>query len=374
MCKKNGEDAITEIFLGGEDEEDALFIQLSDCKHIFAVSDLDRYMDSTIDDSDDRHEIQLKSCPRCKAIIRRSLRYGNVIKQQLHDIEQVKRKVRGESDEVIKTKERLETSLKVLKATFNGEDEMKEWERLERNLKRMSKRSNTSAVVTENQVTLMERFCAMSQKLKDNLFSVPRSQVSTKSRLEGVFLQGEIKYLKKRFMSDQVTHREFRDINLEFTRLNLQLELCLLENDVTSLNLTLDESSRQVMRDVQGELSSAKLIETEKLDELLERLAAIRGSYPCLSPLTSEEKKQIVSAMDLSQGHWFKCPKGHIYAIGGCGGAMQRSKCPECKAVIGGANPRLHEGNELAPEMDGARHAAWSEQANLQNYNIVDEA
>jgi len=44
VCEKNGEDAITEILLGGEDEEDALFIQLPDCKHIFAVSDLDRYL------------------------------------------------------------------------------------------------------------------------------------------------------------------------------------------------------------------------------------------------------------------------------------------------------------------------------------------
>ena len=77
-------------------------------------------------------------------------------------------------------------------------------------------------------------------------------------------------------MSSGVTQREFRDINLEFTRINLRLELCLLEYDITSLNLTLDESSRQVMRVVQGELSSAKLIETEKLDELLKRLAAIR--------------------------------------------------------------------------------------------------
>lgn len=85
-----------------------------------------------------------------------------------------------------------------------------------------------------------------------------------------------MEYMKKRFMSDQVTQREFQDVNLEFTRLNLQLELCLLEYDVTSLNLTLDESSRQVMRDVREELSSLKLIETEKLDELLERLAAIR--------------------------------------------------------------------------------------------------
>lgn len=82
--------------------------------------------------------------------------------------------------------------------------------------------------------------------------------------------------MKKRFMSERVTPREFRDINLEFTRLNLQVELCVLECNVTSLKLTLDESSRQVIRDVRKELSSGKLIETEKLDELLERLAAIR--------------------------------------------------------------------------------------------------
>ena len=81
-----------------------------------------------------------------------------------------------------------------------------------------------------------------------------------------------------------------------------------------------------------------------------------------------------MSAMALSQGHWFKCPKGHIYAIGGCGGAMQRSTCPDCRAVIGGANHTLEEGNELAPEMDGANYPAWSEQANVQNYSIVDEA
>ena len=147
-----------------------------------------RHMDMTNDDSDDRHEIQLKSCPRCKTAIRKSLRYGNVIKQQLHDIEQVKGKVRGESDEVIKTKTKLETRLVVLKGTFSGEHEMKEWEKLERSLRRMSKGSRTSAVVTENQVTLMERFCAISQKLKDNLLSDPHSQVSTQIRMEGTLM------------------------------------------------------------------------------------------------------------------------------------------------------------------------------------------
>ena len=99
-----------------------------------------------------------------------------------------------------------------------------------------------------------------------------------------------------------------------------------------------------------------------------------RGAYLCLSPLTPEERKQIVSAINLKQGHWFKCPNGHIYVITECGGAMERSTCPECGAVIGGANHRLEEGNQLAPEMDGASHAAWSEQANLENYMIIDEA
>jgi len=89
--------------------------------------------------------------------------------------------------------------------------------------------------------------------------------------------------------------------------------------------------------------------------------------------LTPEEKKKIVSVIGLSKGHWFKCPKGHIYCIGECGGAMERSTCPKCGAAIGGANHSLEEGNEVASEMDGASYAAWSEQANLQNYGNLHE-
>ena len=94
--------------------------------------------------------------------------------------------------------------------------------------------------------------------------------------LAGSFVQAELDYLKKRSMSDGVTQRVLRDIDLEFTRLNLQIELCLLNHDVTGLNLTLDAPSRQVMRDVRNELSSGKLVENKRLDDLLEKLAAIR--------------------------------------------------------------------------------------------------
>jgi len=127
------------------------------------------------------------------------------------------------------------------------------------------------------------------------------------------------------------------------------------------------------MTAVSDELSSGKRIEEERLDELMKNIATIRRSCPDLNQLTPEQKKQNVSAVGLSKGHWYKCPNGHIYAICACGGAMQRSTCPECKAVVGGERHRLAEGNELAPEMDGSRYSAWSEQANLNNYVILDE-
>ena len=80
-----------------------------------------------------------------------------------------------------------------------------------------------------------------------------------------------------------------------------------------------------------------------------------RQAYRFLSPITPEEKKEIVSAMNLSQGRWYKCPQGHVYTIGGCGQAMQRSTCPECRVVIGGTEHRLTEGNMPAFEMNNTR-------------------
>lgn len=51
--------------------------------------------------------------------------------------------------------------------------------------------------------------------------------------------------------------------------------------------------------------------------------------------ITEVERMEIVKALDMTQGHWFKCPNGHLYAIGECGGAMETAKCNECGAAIG---------------------------------------
>lgn len=136
------------------------------------------------DESTESQVIQLKPCPRCKTAIRTSLRYGNVIKEQLQYIEKVKKKVHGDPSEIEETKKRLQTRLTVLKNTLDVEDEMKEWNRLDRSVKRLSQ---GKAAVIENQVTLMERYYAMSQKLKQKLVSQPAcsNKGHRQCRLEG---------------------------------------------------------------------------------------------------------------------------------------------------------------------------------------------
>ena len=99
---------------------------------------------------------------------------------------------------------------------------------------------------------------------------------------------------------------------------------------------------------------------------LLERFGKRLGGLS----ISDQERVDIVKAMEMSKGHWFKCPNGHIYAIGDCGGATVESTGPECKARIGGSGHRLRDDNQFAPEMDQAAHPAWSDQANMRNYQF----
>lgn len=353
VCHTNDGSRITEIFFGTEDEEDTLFVRLPDCNHIFAFMELDKYMDSPDDNSADGHVIQLKRCPRCNTPIRTSLRYGDVIKQQLRDIEKVKIAAHGHPSEMGQTKERLQARLTELKNISNGENTVNDLQRLERSVSRIAK--GTMAVVTENQVTLMERYCGMSQRLNECLLCEPKGKININIRQEGSAVQTELEFLRKRFMSAGVTERELREINVELTRQKLQLELCLLRHDMCRLRLNLKRCFVDVMEAVCQELASGRLIEERRLGEMLAQLGGIRQKYRCLSPLTAEENKEIVSAMSLSQGRWYKCPQGHVYSIGGCGEAMQRSTCPKCRAVIGGTRHQLFEGNMRAPELDDSR-------------------
>ena len=100
LCRECNTEEVTEIFFGMEDDPDARFIELEDCGHIFEYSGLDQWMKVQ---TNDPSEIQFKKCPKCQTLIRKSLRYANIVKGVQLDLEEIKKKQMADT-KTIKTK------------------------------------------------------------------------------------------------------------------------------------------------------------------------------------------------------------------------------------------------------------------------------
>ncbi|KAI0088042.1 P-loop containing nucleoside triphosphate hydrolase protein [Irpex rosettiformis] len=84
-----------------------------------------------------------------------------------------------------------------------------------------------------------------------------------------------------------------------------------------------------------------------------EKLEKSLVSETFYEPLSLREMENIVRGLNFSHtGHFYKCPKGHTFVIDDCGGAMQRSTCPECGEAIGGYNHERIQGNRRALEFE----------------------
>lgn len=124
-------------------------------------------LDDATDDTTESHVIQMKRCPLCSTTIRLSLRYGNVIKQQLQDIAKVKAKMRKRTSRGLSEKMmRLLNRLTKLSAKFSGETYHLDWVVLVRGVRKL--KNGLMAALLENKVMLMERFCVMKEKIKAN--------------------------------------------------------------------------------------------------------------------------------------------------------------------------------------------------------------
>jgi hypothetical protein len=96
--------------------------------------------------------------------------------------------------------------------------------------------------------------------------------------------------------------------------------------------------------------SVSKLL--QQLPKVLESLtgdAAAAGMPEVLQALHRAEFGY-ADAASFMRGHLYQCPNGHMYVIGECGGAMQRSRCPECHAWVGGEYHNLDSSNRRADE------------------------
>lgn len=389
LCRICDKDKVTEIFFGTEDEHDARFIKLEDCNHIFEVNGFTQYLETR---SDSTEEIQMKSCPMCKKVIRKNLRFGNYVKSCLENIERVKEKVRG-SDDNNETK-RLTLIEKIDKFQIVSENVIldaivklqyplsfkiddKVICRVTSNISnvlRKEKQIHTQLLNTiENFLIFLEdifNFC-------NNLLPIYNNIQKADSQIKDIqisficeFVLNSINIILQTMeeKAASASYQLLTDLSQEINRLKLFSNLFRF-----TVSYRNDEKFKKCYSQAVKMLTTFKSFDNKIYETAKKKLNELRRCCDgAILGISEEERRQITKAMDLRQGHWYQCPNGHVYCITECGGAMQEGRCNECQATIGGSRHQLRQDNRLAGVMDGARHPAWSEHANLNNFILDD--
>lgn len=128
-----------------------------------------------------------KQCPLCKTPVRTSLRYGNVIKQQLHYIEQVKAKLKGNKTELDSKKnilyDRAKDLLGILRCDI-APFAQKVTAYLEKRKERIwETKSETTTAIIENQLMLIQRLYSTRKKMK-SVLGVASPEDSSEKKLQ----------------------------------------------------------------------------------------------------------------------------------------------------------------------------------------------
>ena len=408
LCRFCNKDEVEEVFFGYEDEEDARFVELIDCKHIFEARGIDKWMGIEQDEKEST-AISVKQCPKCKTPIRKSKRYGNAIKKTMEDVQKVKQAVINNRQKDLKPlKARIGSVLLLMLENMRQESIG-----VARFSNTTNKGDNTAKgrlchVLTSvlddpmavlrlkmpfynrylghtnlfdgKKQKLMEEIFSQLQNKKVNISTINENQIEFLERLQELskvdgrkkeedlqtYLQCIEDVMKLCLLTENANLQQTKDIHLELQRLSLY-------NAVADASVRMPNDaytfSALPLADYLKLLRSGTKISQEKIKEMSRKTNDIRKKYS-MEGLTKEEKDMVIKAIGLRAGHWYKCPNGHVYAIGDCGGATEQSKCPDCNATIGGTQHRLAQGNAHAGEFDGSRHAAWSEGANLENFDL----
>ena len=295
-CRICNKEELEEIFFGTEDEADARFVELENCKHVFEVTGLDQWMGLK---DENEGQVQLKACPKCKTPIWINHRYGGLIKQSLSDIASIKRNIIGNLDHIKKE------SLRVLN-NMKGRHDLPFSQRL----------------ALKNKITLSEVCCIEnSVKFEEHLSKIiakgTRYKVQTthpltlrinKKITEAAQLRTWVLAERPRFSVQQLG-----ELTLEITRLDMLMQFFMVEHAIEKNEMYVPCESLNSWINLLKELEGGSKLNMElenKVNNLLEHVKSTVGLPDLIDEITDRERIMIVEAMKLNKGHWFKCPKG----------------------------------------------------------------
>jgi len=333
QCRVCNHDEVTEVFFGDEDEANARFVRLDDCGHIFEHKALDRYMST----EDDISNVQLKGCPKCKTPVRKCLRYGTQINQQLKDIEMVKMSIIGNTkqiqEQVMRT---LETQShedhfrvrmarggymythqgKYVADTISGEFLVKLHE-FSTKIKCLTQQNYE--VIKELQRVVAVLFDRVyDYNLHDDEYLAKRLDIVRAVCSPRVFLSAQKasdieRELRRRSLYQQYTRFQTRvEQYSQDTRFQTHVESTDNDSKVDEKR----QKARTHLLQVKGILLGDEVLSSEQETDVEDRLRTVKDLLKGEGlDITEEEKKQIVSAIGLKRGHWFKCPNSKITLV-----------------------------------------------------------
>lgn len=339
LCRTCHTEDLTEIFFGNEGDDDARFVLLEDCGHVIEAEGLKTWL------SQDDGEISMKFCPRCKKPVYNNRRNHEAILAAYENVRQVK------SQYFKKKPRQAMMDIQELLDEMEGLTG-KDIEKIKRSLPQVPlfQVQHIYSTLSDDQISLYH-FQVQTLKKIDLLL---QSNPSYKDKLEY-----HLKIIRKRVMkqSHHISPQMTDDVTCEFQRVSILSAYWEFIKKTQIYKrpqlLTIQVRLEQLMS------PTAKF--DEEREEKVRKLLKESEKYIGGLGITNEERLSILSAMELTQGHWYKCPNGHIYCITECGGATEEANCPECGARIGGRSHTLRSDNQVATEMDGAVHSAWSQ-------------
>ncbi|GIY60264.1 NFX1-type zinc finger-containing protein 1 [Caerostris darwini] len=384
-CRICDEDKVKDIFFGSEDEDDARFICLEDCKHIFELEGIKQWMMHS--NAESKREIQMKCCPKCKTVIRKNLRFGNIVKSCLEDIEKVKKITYGDKTHNTQKQKDLykavEFSPKLAELGLI-------FVVLLKFLDSKKSRSIQELITIENIVNVLTSLIDATKSIEEKRADVLRLQEVLEIPREFIRREADAGLLDtdvknsvsklKAYMTEikkwlvlfveneyfRASQQQLKEVSCEVHRLKLANKLLSIirEKGVKpDLKTHLNELLQLIM-------TYAPFQEAEQKNFTLQLQNFAQQLGTAVLNISDLEKQAILKAMALTKGHWYQCPNGHVYCITECGGATETSKCNECGAQIGGSSHRLLPTNRVATEMDGATLPAWPGGAMNMFFNL----
>ena len=381
-CMVCDREELLEIFYGSE-SEDARYVYLSDCKHIVEHTGLEQWLLLN------ENQISYKVCPKCKTAIRTTQRYSDYIKRAIQDVAAVKFKTNGRFEDITEIRKDMQYVLRKLERQSGNLVMCKyivtlyvskrilifvltDCQPIHVLLQGIKTRIQTTKKGRHPNINIHE---ARSLKAKLQLIELVVNICCDKT--VSIATPREIFFPQVNFIVrvlsrdvDYITNQEIEDVTLEISRLARIVDYSCIQKVPQFAYSKNNEEAKDLIASVEKQLFESKRFSKERNDLLKALLTELNDVLKSGLAISEEERIQIVEAMGFSKGHWFKCPNGHIYAIGECGGAMQEAQCYECGAKIGGSNHQLLNDNAVATEMDGATYSAYSERANLMNYDL----